>query len=74
MPVTIPQVVRELQALPPERVAEVYDFVLFLKSRIPVSIDVSDEWTDEDMRDAVNAGLRYADQTALSESDENGAR
>ncbi len=30
MPVTLPDVVRELSSLSPERVAEVYDFVLFL--------------------------------------------
>lgn len=69
MPVSIPEVVRELSTLAPERVAEVYDFVLFLKTRQPARVDASDEWSDEDVRDVVSASLRYAAQSQLDEAE-----
>lgn len=68
MPVSIPEVVRELNTLPPERVAEVYDFVLFLKTRSQAAIDERDEWSDKDIQDVTAAGLRYAEQTMLDEA------
>lgn len=73
MSVTIPEVVRELQTLPPERVAEVYDFVLFLKSRPQTAVDEADAWSEEDMRDAISAGFQYA-QRSLTEAAEHDAR
>lgn len=74
MAVSIPEVVRELNALPPERIAEVYDFVLFLKTRPGTVVDESDEWSEQDKQDAVAAGLRYAEATLLdkAEADEPG--
>lgn len=47
--------------LPPERIEEVYDFALFLQQRSNGQVDSDDEWTEEDLRDAVAAGIRYAE-------------
>jgi hypothetical protein len=63
MPVTIEEVVRELKALPAERVSEVYDFVVFLRTRSNRMLDISDEWTEEDMRDVARASLNYAENS-----------
>lgn len=51
-----------LKSLPSEKIAEVKDFAVFLRERYGKSEDVdeSDEWTDEDLRDAANASLNYA--------------
>ena len=65
-PIPIPQIVEQLSGLSPERIAEVYDFVLFLKSR-QEKLDESDEWSDQDMRDAANASLAYAEATGMME-------
>jgi hypothetical protein len=56
----VKEIVRGLLTLPPERVAEVYDFVLFLQSRYGQVADVSDTWTDEDIRDLTASSLTYA--------------
>jgi hypothetical protein len=69
--VTVPDVVRELHALSPERVAEVYDFVLFLKSRPTLTVDVDDAWSEEDRRDASLASLQYADTAIPDEEDQD---
>ena len=68
MIVSLPDVVEQLRTLPPERVAEVYDFILFLKSRDGAQIDENDEWSDEDLRDVMAASTRYAEQTQLDEA------
>jgi len=67
MQASIPDVVRQLCTLPPERVAEVYDFVLFLKTRQDLPVDESDAWSEEDMRDASWASLNYAEAALLAE-------
>jgi hypothetical protein len=67
MHITIPEVVRQLSTLPPERIAEVYDFVLFLKTRQSQAVDHGDEWSEDDMRDAASASLNYAEATLLAE-------
>jgi hypothetical protein len=59
--VSIPDIVEQLHSLPPARVAEVYDFVLFLKSRELAQLDESDEWSDEDLRDVIAASLRHVE-------------
>lgn len=69
MPVTLPEVVRQLSTLPPERVAEVYDFVLFLKTRPAESVDENDAWSDEDQRDATAASLDYIEAALAAEED-----
>lgn len=55
-----------LKSLPSEKVAEVKDFAIFLRERYGKNetIDESDEWTDEDLRDISNASLNYADEVS----------
>jgi len=67
MQASIPDVVRQLCTLPAERIAEVYDFVLFLKTRHERPVEQSDEWSEEDMRDASRASLNYAEASLLAE-------
>ncbi len=52
-----------LSSLPPDKIMEVKDFADFLRGRYSEveMIDDSDEWSDEDCRDATAASLRYAD-------------
>ncbi|MGC2234533.1 MAG: hypothetical protein WA584_00030 [Pyrinomonadaceae bacterium] len=47
------EILQILKRLPPEKVVEVRDFVIFLQSQYEKSqiIGESDEWTDEDLRD-----------------------
>jgi len=52
---------------PPERIAEVYDFVLFLKTRHERPVDESDAWSEKDMRDVSRASLNYAEAALLAE-------
>ena len=66
---TIEEVIRELKALPSERLSEVYDFVLFLRTRNNRMLDISDEWTEDDLRDAARASLNYAERS-LNEQDD----
>ena len=73
MQITIPEVVRQLSGLSPERIAEVYDFVLFLKSRQGQGVDESDEWSEEDMDDAAQASRDYAATTLLTEERDDSA-
>lgn len=58
------QIVRAISTLPPEKVAEVYDFVLFLQTRYgrPM-VDSSDAWSGEDIQDLAATTLAYASQT-----------
>lgn len=59
------EIVDALQTLPSEKVAEVRDFVMFLRERYgkPEVIDESDEWTEEDLQDATrSASLNYIDE------------
>jgi hypothetical protein len=59
------EILRALRALPSEKVAEVQDFILFLKERYSYekAVDKSDTWTEEDLRDLTAAVLSHADQT-----------
>ncbi len=50
------EIINALNSLPTEKVAEVRDFILFLRERYGKkgavkTIDYSDEWTEEDLRD-----------------------
>lgn len=58
------EIVNALQTLPSEKIAEVRDFVMFLRERYgkPEAIDESDEWTEEDLREATSASLNYIDE------------
>jgi hypothetical protein len=62
-PPELPEILRALLTLRPEHRAEVYDFVLFLQQRHGFPTDVSDAWTDEDVRDLVATSLSYATET-----------
>ncbi len=69
MSVSLPEVMRQISTLPPERVEEVYDFVLFLKTRLTGVVEDSDAWSDEDQRDAIRAGLHYAESLLAAEEE-----
>ena len=57
---SVKEIVATLFALPPEQIATVYEFILFLQTRHPQAIDISDSWTEEDLVDLRNASLQYA--------------
>lgn len=59
------EILDALLTLPPEKVAEVYDFVTFLRERYGqhTMVDVSDAWTEEDLDDLVRASLTYAERS-----------
>ena len=71
----IKEIVKALSTLPPEKVTEIYDFVLFLQARYgrPVPVDTGDVWSEEDIHDLVNATLAYADQTIWAEEEADDA-
>ncbi len=54
-----------LESLPSEKIAEVKDFALFLRERYKntEAIDESDEWSDEDLQDAVFSSINYSEVT-----------
>ena len=54
-----------LFTLPPEKVAEVYDFVTFLQERYSqrAAVDVNDAWSEEDLDDLIRASLAHAKRT-----------
>ena len=56
------EILRLLNSLPDEKIQEVKDFALFLKSRYGQPVDESTEWTDEDLRDWTASSLNYADE------------
>lgn len=55
------QILSALSALPPDKVNEVQDYVLFLKARY--GIDERTDWTPEDMHDLTSAVLDHADRS-----------
>ena len=58
-----------LRSLPAEKRDEIEDFALYLKERYgeETPVDVSDEWNDEDMRDAAIASFRYFEELEKEE-------
>ncbi len=58
-----------LLRLPPEKVAEVRDFVSFLEERYGIegAEDVDNTWSEEDIQDLTLASLRYAEDTVWGE-------
>lgn len=58
------EILNVLKNLPSERIAEVKDFAVFLRERYGnvEIVDESDEWSDEDLRDAAFASAKYAGQ------------
>ena len=69
MSVGLPEVMRQLSTLSPERVDEVYDFVMFLKSRPTGLVEDSDAWSDEDREDAIRAGWQSVEAQFANEAD-----
>jgi len=57
-----------LQMLPADKLAEVYDYISFLRERYTgaSAVDTSDVWSDEDISDLVAASAIYAEQRAPS--------
>ncbi|CAN5797633.1 hypothetical protein BH20ACI4_BH20ACI4_01220 [soil metagenome] len=53
-----------LKSLPSEKIVEVKDFAVFLRDRYGKieTIDESDEWTDEDLKDVTSASLNYVEE------------
>jgi len=58
------EIVNVLKTLPPDRISEVKDFALFLRERYGTTetIDYSDEWTDEDLKDFSLDTFRRSEQ------------
>ena len=69
MSVSLPEVMRQISTLSPERVSEVYDFVLFLKTRPDSIVEESDTWSDEDRQDVIRAGMLYAESVNCAEDE-----
>lgn len=59
------EILRALTLLPPDKVVEVQDFVHFLKEYYghERTVDESDAWSEEDLRDLTAAVLNHADRT-----------
>ncbi|MDQ3686679.1 MAG: DUF2281 domain-containing protein [Acidobacteriota bacterium] len=55
------EIIRALSALPADKIAEAQDFILFLQARYGQqgSVDESDVWAEEDLRDVSAAALNY---------------
>jgi hypothetical protein len=63
------EILAALFTLPPEKVAEVHDFVNFLQERYGqrTAVDVSDAWSEEDLHDLMQASLVHARHTNMLE-------
>lgn len=59
------EILRALTVLPPDKVVEAQDFVLFLKEHYghERTVNESDAWTEEDLRDLTAAVMNHADRT-----------
>jgi len=68
------EILDALLTLPPEKVAEVYDFVIFLRERYGerADVDVSDAWSEEDLHDLTQASLAHAERTIWAGEEEYG--
>jgi len=66
------EILNALSILPTEKVAEVYDFVTFLRERYGqrAAVDVSDAWSEEDLHDLMRASLAYAERTIWAGEEE----
>lgn len=59
------EILRALTVLPPDKVVEAQDFVLFLKEHYghERTVNESDAWTEEDLHDLTAAVMNHADRT-----------
>lgn len=56
-----------LQSLPADKVAEVFDYLNFLRERYGSKpVDISNSWSDQDMSDLVMTSFAYAEKTIFS--------
>jgi Protein of unknown function (DUF2281) len=57
------EIVDLLKSLPSEKITEVKDFAMFLREKYKNTevIDESDEWSDQDLQDAVFASTNHAE-------------
>jgi hypothetical protein len=60
------ELMRVISSLPPDKVAEVKDFALFLRDRY-LGEGYSDEWSDEDMLEFSAASLAHFESTEMDE-------
>ncbi len=58
----VTEIMAALGSLPAEKVDAARDFILYLQAQYgrPQTIDESDVWTDEDLRDLTAASLNHA--------------
>jgi len=68
------EILAALFTLPPEKVAEVHDFVTFLQERYGkrTAVDVGNTWSDEDLDDLIQASLAHAERTIWAGEEEYG--
>ncbi len=68
------EIFEALSTLPTEKVAEVHDFVAFLRERYGqrTAVDVSDTWSEEDLHDLMRASLAHAERTIWNGEAEDG--
>ena len=61
----VEDILRALSTLPAEKVAEAQDFILFLRARYGQqhTVDESDVWTEEDLRDLMASSLSHLDRS-----------
>jgi hypothetical protein len=67
-------ILEALITLPTEKVAEVYDFITYLQERYAqrTAVDVSDDWSEEDLHDLMRASLEHAERTIWAGEEEYG--
>jgi hypothetical protein len=65
-------ILEALSTLPTEKVAEVYDFITYLRERYGqrTAVDVSDAWSEEDVHDLMQASLAHAERTIWAGEEE----
>jgi len=58
------EILETIRSLPPDKIDEVNDFANFLLERYRKveTVDESDDWSDEDLRDVTNASMNYFDE------------
>jgi len=65
----VEEILHALNQLPAEKVEEARDFILFLQTQYGErTVDESDAWSDEDLRDFTAASLSY--QSTSTSGDE----
>lgn len=65
----VQRIVQTLHSLPPEKVAEVWDFVSFLQDRYAETekVDMADYWSEKDLQELTMTSLTYAENSLWDE-------